>query len=279
MSLESVDRYPDPQEPENTPSEAPANAARALWPLQDDLKAQIAAQAEAAYPNECCGFVIRRGQHARVFPVRNMSVNPRTEFHGAPEDIAAAEDEGELLMAYHSHPNLSPMHGPADKTDAERNQLPSLVMSWPSGDCEMYFPNGWKADLLGRPFVHGVLDCFALVKDRLAQDGIIIEEFEREDDWWVELKDSNGNLVRPHKDYYMDNFTKWGFRKVETLQPLDCILIQMPNSPVANHCAVYEGDGIMIHHPPGRISVRQPYFVNRGYYSKATRAIVRHESR
>ena len=253
--------------------------------IRGDVKQVIAALAYQSYMDgkkEACGFIIRKGKKLAVFPVRNISSEPTKDFHGHPDDVKAAEDAGEPVMMWHTHPDLPPVHDLADRTNAERNQLPSLIMNWPLGHIEIYWPGGWRAPLIGRPFVHGVLDCFTLVRDRLADDGIMLPDFDREDDWWLDKKDSRGNLISKAKNYYLDVFVPQGpFVTIDPkdIQPLDCILIQLPKSDAVNHCAVYEGDNIIIHHPPKRLSARQPYSTVRGWNGLATHSIVRHKSR
>jgi cell wall-associated NlpC family hydrolase len=55
----------------------------------------------------------------------------------------------------------------------------------------------------------------------------------------------------------------------------DALLISM-NSPGLNHCAIYVGQQLMLHHIPGRLSSRDVY---GGYYQKNTGRVLRHSSR
>lgn len=128
--------------------------------------------------------------------------------------------------------------------------------------------------LIGIPFEHGENDCYK-IPQRLLKDnlGIILRDFARPDDWWI-----NG------LDLYMDNFRSEGFElvnsnNVKDLQPLDIFLIAIPDErnpsyTVANHCAVYVGDGNILHHRLGKLSQCVPY---RYSMKDWTTAIIRHK--
>jgi proteasome lid subunit RPN8/RPN11 len=77
----------------------------------------IMREGEAAYPNECCGFLFGRddgGKRAatRVLPVRNAreSAAARRRFEITPKDFLRAEREAMkggsgIVGVYHSHPD------------------------------------------------------------------------------------------------------------------------------------------------------------------------------
>ena len=72
---------------------------------------------------------------------------------------------------------------------------------------------------VGREFVHGVVDCYSLVRDWYAREwGIELRDYDRRDQWW----DHGENL-------YLENFQKEGFHKipVEELQRGDALLMQL----------------------------------------------------
>ncbi len=127
---------------------------------------------------------------------------------------------------------------------------------------------------LGLEFLHGTQDCYGLVCRLFEHNlGIALTPYARPEDWWIH----DMNL-------YMDNFAQEGFQLVDLqslsqLHPFDCFLIalpdgRMPERAVTNHCGVYLGDGMMIHHRLGRLSQITPY---KGMYRNFTTAIVRHK--
>jgi proteasome lid subunit RPN8/RPN11 len=81
---------------------------------------ELVAYARAATPDECCGWIGGFGGVAKtIYPLRNVSVRPRSEYEAAPEDLFAAQramrERGEELLAiYHSHPRQAEPQ-PSDK--------------------------------------------------------------------------------------------------------------------------------------------------------------------
>lgn len=224
----------------------------------------------AEFPKEACGLIIvRKGKEVYV-PCRNMAANPERDFVIPPEDYAAAEDQGEIIAVAHTHPNAPARASDADRASCEDAGLPWFILSIVQdlddppvvGEIVRIEPEGFVAPLVGRRFVHGVHDCYALIRDWYAQErGITLSNPYREDEWW----EKGG-------DMYYDNYEAEGF--VEAKGPMqvgDVILMQV-RSPVANHAGVYIGDGLFLHHMYGRLSTRDVY---GGYWAEVTVKIIR----
>lgn len=244
--------------------------------------AAIELHALAEYPREACGLIIAKGRKEEYVPCRNTAGVPGEQFRMHPEDYAAAEDAGEVLAVVHSHPDAPPAPSEADRVACEASELPWIIVSVRDGKVSPpthIAPTGYRAPLLGRPFFHGVLDCYSMIRDVYACEfGIDLRDWDREDDWW-----NNG------KDYYLDRFADTGFRKLrpdEAIQPGDVVVMQI-HAPKANHAGVYldtrtlseaphaaRVPNAMIHHLYGRLSERVVY---GGYWAEQTRAILRHK--
>lgn len=196
-------------------------------------------------------------------PCRNVA-SGAAHFAIHPEDYAAAEDVGEVLCIVHSHPNLPPIPSEADRTMCELTGLPWLIVNWPTGVIHEFGPDGYKAPLIGRPFCHGVHDCYTLIRDYyLDKLGIELPDFARDDEWWTK----GGNL-------YLENFETAGFVRVpiEDIRPHDVLLMQI-GAPVPNHGAVYIGNSRVLHHPMNHLSGEAIY---GGYWQKCTTHCLRH---
>lgn len=237
----------------------------------DAAKNHIRAHARACHPYECCGLIVGRGKKQRVVCGRNVAADPRHRFVLHPDDYKTAEKMGDVAAIYHSHVDESPEPSPGDKAMAEAHRLPLIIVSWPSDQWSVYKPNGWRAELVGRPFVYGILDCWQVVVDCFgAELGVELKTpVQYGEDWW-----------KRGQDLYREHLPGVGFVKVSAadLRPYDLILMQL-DSPVPNHVAVYRGDGMMLHHPPGHLSGEHPYVCDQGYYAKCTVGFYRHESR
>ena len=121
--------------------------------------------------------------------------------------------------------------------------------------------------LLGIPFVHGSDDCFGLAR-RFYQDnwGIKLTNYARPDEWWDK-----------GMDLYMQYFIKEGFYAIDVnpreYLPGDGFLMNVI-SDKANHCAMYLGDGKILHHRYGRLSEVEAY--DQGL-CRRTLAVLRHK--
>jgi proteasome lid subunit RPN8/RPN11 len=252
--------------------------------LPDNIRAAMREDAAKRQPEEACGFVLRVNGELVLRPAKNTSNRPvatrqhAATFRIAPEDFEAAEDEGEIVELYHSHVNESPNPSPTDIAISEKHQIVSRIISYPGFEEFVYVPKGYAPPLLGRTFVHGIWDCYALLRDFYREKlSIELPDFEREDEWWLPKKNEKGEIIAPAQNLYLDHLEEAGFRRVEDLRLYDAILMQI-NSDVPNHVAVYVAEGMIMHHLFDRKSCEQPYHANFGYYAKHSYAICRHET-
>jgi proteasome lid subunit RPN8/RPN11 len=228
--------------------------------MDERIKQAIADHALAEYPRECCGLIVRTEAGDVYMPGRNIAATPVEQFALAPEDYADAEDMGEVVAMVHSHPNGTAQPSMGDRTVCERAGIPNWVIvslgvqadgSVGIDDWNEFGPSGYVAPLYGREFLHGVLDCYALIRDwYLAERGIVLPDFERKDGWW---DDGHSNL-------YIAHYQDAGFRDVGrdvTLETGDVLLMQIRSkNAVPNHAGVYLGDGMFAHHVYGRLSCK-----------------------
>ncbi|MGJ0580212.1 C40 family peptidase [Xenorhabdus bovienii] len=219
--------------------------------------------AKTEYPNECCGLVIQNSRKQRYIRCRNTAHSSTEQFSMHPADYAEAEDAGTIVAIVHSHPDATTQPSQLDIAQCDLSQIPWVIVSWPEGDIRTLMPTVGIKPLLGRPFVHGIWDCYAIVRDwyRLERN-IDIPDFERSDGWW----ERGENL-------YMKNYADAGFTECSgELQIGDVIIMQVQaNEP--NHAGVYIGDELMIHHMYGQLSHRVPY---SGYWQDRTIITLRH---
>ncbi|WP_283149724.1 C40 family peptidase [Silvimonas soli] len=250
--------------------------------MQKKVLADINAHALQQYPREACGLVLAMGRRQVYLPCNNSASGDGAEqFRISAEQYAAAEDQGKVLAVVHSHPNHTAVASEADRVTCEGSGLPWHIVSVMPGpddqpvvaDLQTIKPVGYKAPLIGREFHHGVLDCYALIRDWYAQEkGITLPDFPRTDGWWER-----------GEDLYMRQFGEAGFTVVpggiDAVQPGDVILMQYRSPDNANHGGIYLGDvpgigrSIMLHHLYGRLSERVVY---GGYWAEITRAVLRH---
>lgn len=184
-------------------------------------------------------------------PCRNLSTEPNAFFMLDPDDYAAAEETGEIVGIFHSHPLTPPTPSQADRVACERFGLPWFIVNpkteaW--GGCK---PEGYKAPLIGREWVWGVQDCWSLVRDWYAETGIILPDWERPRTY-AEFAEA---------PMFADCWREAGFEQIDErdIQPGDAVLMGVSSTKL-NHVGVYLGDQMLLHHlGPNRLSSRDLY--------------------
>ena len=233
--------------------------------IEDRILNAIMQHAEREFPNECCGVVINDSGVLQYIESVNLSPYPDNSFVLNPVLLAQHNSRIELIV--HSHPNRSAKPSEADMAGCERCKIPYLIVSYPAGDIQCYRPKGYRPNLSGRPFVYGVFDCFALVRDYYAYElNIMLPDRERPAYGWWQSHDESCLIA---------DYKKWGFEKVDDLRPGDVIVMQL-QAVVPNHVAVYLGDGIILHHTLNGLSGHEQY---GNYWRKNTICYLRHNER
>lgn len=230
---------------------------------------EILDHARDEYPQECCGLVVASGKQHRLIRAKNLASSPRTQFNLDPDAWLEVGDEEEVLGIYHSHTDCLAEPSPADLSSCEASGLTWHIVSWPGQDYRMVEPSGYLAPYVGRPYVHGVHDCYAIARDWFSREWALgLTNYHRPDFWW----ETDG------QNLYLDNFSKEGFCRLPEETPHqrgDVFLIQM-HAKTPNHAMVCLGDGTALHHVMGRLSAIEPF---GGIWAKHCVAHLRHNSR
>lgn len=236
--------------------------------MEATTQADIIDHARESYPHEACGLItVVRGKE-RYVRCRNIATSPLQQFTIDPMDHFDAEEQGEVMMVVHSHPNGTSKLSMADKVQCAAGEIPWCVVGiGEDGACEMtvHEPEGYEAPLIGRPYVHGVLDCYALIRDYYRTNmGIALPEFgERQDGWW-----------RTGQSLYTDNLEANGFSTVKGQPQVGDMILMQIRAKTPNHGAVYIGESMILHHVERRLSSRDLY---SQYWQECTVSIQRHK--
>lgn len=245
----------------------------------EEIIADAKAHAKKAYPLEACGVIV----DGRYHPMTNAAADPakheegnkdclcqRCSFAIDPVELAKLLGDRDLQGVFHSHPDGPFYPSALDMQQQMAMNIPWVIIATDGervGDPVEFGDTLPIAPLLGRKFMHGVFDCYSLVRDvfRLGKEGmadfdpawpyeaVTLYNLPREDNWW-----SNG------QNFYLEGFEKAGFRRIEMSEarPGDAFLCRVPDDriPVPNHAGVLLSNSLIIHHLPGetRVSRREP---------------------
>lgn len=240
-----------------------------------------------AWPEESCGFVA----DGVYLPLTNHAADPATHiadsddcacrlcaFAIADADYLAVQDRLQLIV--HSHPDATGYPSKSDMAHQEvsgvawviipisRDKIGPLTV-W-GGDCPI-------EPLVGREFIHGVTDCYSLIRDvfalgreKLAEQGVVwphdpiqLPLYPRKDAWWTESEDN----------FYEEKPAEIGFIEIDRSEARagDVFLMSI-RSPRLNHGGVLLGDNLILHHLPQRLSRREP----AGIWSRAAEKWIRY---
>lgn len=228
--------------------------------------------ARLVFPEESCGFIVDglyialtniarpAGEH-----VQNDRDCPCVLCAFVVEDREYLKYAGRIQAVVHSHPNGPAFPSASDMIHQDASGLAWIILTldesrfgpvtvW-GGDCPI-------EPLIGREFIHGISDCYSLIKDvfDLGREALAQQEIDwplapislpvapRNDGWW-ELGD----------DLYQDNFGPAGFVEVSIsdVKPGDVFLAKI-RSQKLNHGGVLLNNNLILHHLPQRLSRREP---------------------
>ncbi len=250
--------------------------------------AEAKIHARAVFPEESCGFIVDDA----YIPVDNQAADPAQHEEGnvnCPCRLCAfkiskadsAKYLGKAQMILHSHP-----HGPVFPSRLDMIGQIATAVPWGIialdedriGDPELFGDQLPIAPLLERQFMHGIRDCYSLVRDtfRMGREGlmeagitdewpldpIVLKDVPRDDAWW------NGE-----DDFYNVLASSYGWKEItlEEAQPGDVFLNKI-ESDKFNHAGVLISNDLIMHHLPSRFSRREP----SGIWARAAKRWLRY---
>lgn len=172
-----------------------------------------------------------------------------------------------IEMVLHSHPN-----GPLYPSEADMVAQVASAVPWGiialddsrTGEPLIWGDRNNIPPIIGRSFMHGVTDCFDIVRDVYALGRVELEKqgitgwpfdpielpaWPRVESWWK----------IDTLDYYNTEPVKHGFEEISISQarPGDVFLCKI-NSDKFNHAGVLLANSLILHHLPMRLSRREP---------------------
>lgn len=212
---------------------------------------RISEHATISYPAEICGFII----NDEFVPAKNSAEDPRKNFRISPEVRMECEKYGKIQAVIHSHPynKFDPPKWPAQwPSSVDMQSWMQDCVPWGIVACDgegitkpVWLDENVIAPLEGREFVHGIWDCYSVIRDwfRLERN-ITLPNYPRSMEWW-----------RCGGDLYSENFSAAGFTEInKTEAAVGDVVLMKVHSPVICHAAVITGTDEILHHLFHRLS-------------------------
>lgn len=212
-----------------------------------ELEQEFKQYAMAIYPQEACAYIVDDA----LVPVANVSANPNHEFELHISDALTMEKAQGFI---HSHPSGQLRPSALDMQTQIQWGKPFGIVTCTSDSCSDSL--WWGDHLLSiqlheRPFIHGIFDCYSLIRAEMYQrTGIILEDYPRNFEWWE--REPDGSI----ENLYEENFEAWGYAVVDSSDELQIgdIIFMKIHSEVVSHAAIYQGNGLILHHLRDRLS-------------------------
>jgi proteasome lid subunit RPN8/RPN11 len=220
-------------------------------PFPDKLINEAIIYCKTKYPEEACGFILEN----EFIPVENIAEDKEKTFMVNPKTYREYDEVIQAIV--HSHANY-PHVSKLDMIQQIESGVPWGLIALKNGAVDKVVFWGDQLEpypLISREFVHGVHDCYGLMRDWHRLNGKIIPDYPRENLWWETQPSMLEDLCNDAGFYHIDG---------PNLEVGDIIFMKVL-AGVTNHSAVYIGDGLMIHHLYGRLSRREPVVRWRRY--------------
>jgi len=208
--------------------------------------------AEQDAPHEACGLLAVYKGKEKYFPCKNLSEDLGEQFIIDPDDWVKAEDAGELIAVFHSHPQIPPFPSQADLASCEYLDLPFYIVTPETKEWHYFEPSGYKKGLIGRQWVWDIQDCWTLITDWYKEKKNI------EIKHWKRPKSPQEFTESPLFEYALP---KLGFTEIDDNVETEVgdVFIMDTGLGTLDHAAVYIGDQTILHHCVKRLSCRETY--------------------
>ena len=162
--------------------------------------------------------------------------------------IREAEESVVAIVLKKTDDNVSTLEL-EERTELNDSKILFVTVGSSKNISEVFIPNEYfeNAKYEGRPFLHGLFDCYTLIRDYYKREFNIFlpTNMQRNWNWW-----SQG------ENLYVDNAKYHRFEEVTDIKKHD-VLVMKIGSPVPNHGAIYLGNNKILHHAAGRFSTIQ----------------------
>jgi proteasome lid subunit RPN8/RPN11 len=212
------------------------------------------------YPNEACGIL----KDNRFIPITNTATNPTEAFEFHPAEWFKLKDQAQAIVHSHCFSSTRQPHlgldgrtpSTTDFINQKKTNLPWIIFALDGENISepVEFPQSRDRELLGRPFIYLISDCWNVVQDYYHQRfQITLPDHPIEDGYkWEENRDG-----RDGKNYF-DYLLEWGFKEVrlDDMQIGDIIVMSVRGK--CNHVGVYYEENYILQQLAKNVSCTLP---------------------
>jgi len=242
--------------------------------FNDYLKKRIRLIGNENKEIESCGLIYFNQNNFKfeIFKCKNKALDKRNFFSISSVEYLKCSFLGKIVACFHSHNNDSNEFSEIDKLNSNRHNITFILYNTKNDIFNIYKPNTYNNNYLGRPYISQVSDCFSLAADYYKKELNVNIYCPKEIAYPKLLKDINS--------VYEDHFEAQGFVRLEKdvkIKKHDGLFMVFPNvsEKHATHTAMYIGNNTILHHPYNSFSCVNIY---DDFYRKHTKYIVRHRS-
>jgi proteasome lid subunit RPN8/RPN11 len=196
--------------------------------------------------HELCGVLIKNRGSFMALRITNTARDTKRTFTMDEKPFLDAINSGQVWGTWHVHPGPNDDDGPslADMDRANAWDMPGCVLVRRMMHFRYYLPDGMPTPLYGRPYVPGIFDCYALVKDAIKKYfDLDHEDLDREQ------LDARGCLPN-HDEFWGPN----GWELLLQPKPGRLAMIDFGGRGQCNHLALIVSQTEMLHHLRGQLS-------------------------
>lgn len=223
--------------------------------MNTQVKRSIIAYACAAPAQEVCGFVYQDEGGVHVYPCTNVTQDEEGSaraFEISNEEYVAAAQLGRICAIYHSHSlGGSPEFSEGDLDLAKEMGLPIYLYVVDTQRWLSYVPPTYVLNPIGQIWHWGTQDCYETVRTHYRQQkGVYLGDYDRDETF-------EGAAFSAITQYV----TAEGFTPVSDpslMRADDVLLFQTLGGAYPHHLGVYLGEQMVLHHPLGGLSRRDP---------------------
>lgn len=218
--------------------------------ITNRIKKEIIEKAKTSFPEECCGFVIKKHNNLSVIHCKNIAKDKLNHFMISARDFIKVKNYADqILFLYHNHVNQREF-SILDKQTADVLRINLLLYINEINLFKIYYHDQFKKlNYLFKEYDNNENNCFHLVKNYFKNELSI--NLNIDENLFKNKKVQAAEAEEIINQYYIkNNLIK--IVKNEDLKLNDILVLK---NKFSTHLAIYIGSDKILHQPYNRISI------------------------